>query len=46
MLWALMFQAGLFQLIGLDGTIFTRINGVMILSMFAGCLSAHYGQIT
>ncbi|HHW7506660.1 TPA: selenium metabolism membrane protein YedE/FdhT [Mannheimia haemolytica] len=29
-----------FQLIGLDGTIFTRIDGVMILGMFAGCLSA------
>ncbi|HGO5848214.1 selenium metabolism membrane protein YedE/FdhT [Mannheimia haemolytica] len=29
-----------FQLIGLDGTIFTRIDGGMILGMFAGCLSA------
>lgn len=29
-----------FKLIGLEGTVFTRIDGVMILGMFAGCISA------
>lgn len=31
---------GYFQLIGLQGSPLTRIDGVMILGMFAGCLSA------
>ncbi len=31
---------GYFQIIGLSGTPFTRIDGVMILGMFAGCLGA------
>ena len=29
-----------YKIIGLQGTIFTRIDGVMILGMFAGCISA------
>ncbi|MDY4595267.1 MAG: selenium metabolism membrane protein YedE/FdhT [[Pasteurella] aerogenes] len=29
-----------YKIIGMDGTVFTRIDGVMILGMFAGCLSA------
>jgi len=31
---------GYFKLIGLEGTPLTRVDGVMILGMFAGCLSA------
>lgn len=31
---------GYYKIIGLDGNIFTRIDGVMILGMFAGCLAA------
>ena len=31
---------GYFQLIGMQGTPLTRIDGVMIIGMFAGCLSA------
>ncbi|MBV7388569.1 selenium metabolism membrane protein YedE/FdhT [Pasteurellaceae bacterium TAE3-ERU1] len=31
---------GYFQLIGMQGTIFTRVDGVMILGMFTGCLAA------
>lgn len=31
---------GYYQIIKLDGTVFTRIDGVMILGMFAGCISA------
>ncbi|SDM18976.1 hypothetical protein SAMN05428957_10371 [Oryzisolibacter propanilivorax] len=31
---------GYFQLIGMQGTPLTRVDGVMILGMFAGCLSA------
>ncbi|MBE2894401.1 selenium metabolism membrane protein YedE/FdhT [Spirabiliibacterium falconis] len=31
---------GYFQLIGMQGSIFTRIDGVMILGMFTGCLAA------
>jgi len=33
-------QWGYFQVIGLQGTPLTRIDGVMILGMFAGCFSA------
>ena len=29
-----------YKIIGMQGTIFTRIDGVMILGMFAGCISA------
>lgn len=29
-----------YKIIGMEGTIFTRIDGVMILGMFAGCISA------
>lgn len=31
---------GYFKLVGLDDTVFTRIDGLMILGMFAGCLAA------
>lgn len=31
---------GYFKIIGLDGTIFTRIDGVMIIGMFVGCGAA------
>ncbi|MBF0783974.1 selenium metabolism membrane protein YedE/FdhT [Muribacter muris] len=31
---------GYFQLVGLEGSVFTRIDGLMIVGMFAGCLSA------
>ncbi len=31
---------GYYQIIKLDGTVFTRVDGVMILGMFAGCISA------
>ncbi len=31
---------GYFQLIGMQGTPLTRIDGVMVIGMFAGCLSA------
>ena len=29
-----------YKIIGMQGTIFTRVDGVMILGMFAGCISA------
>ena len=29
-----------YKIIGLNGTVFSRIDGVMILGMFAGCISA------
>lgn len=31
---------GYFNIVGLQGTVFTRIDGLMILGMFAGCISA------
>lgn len=31
---------GYYQIIKLDGTVFTRVDGVMIIGMFAGCISA------
>ncbi|WGE75133.1 selenium metabolism membrane protein YedE/FdhT [Actinobacillus equuli] len=31
---------GYYKIIGLDGTIFSRIDGLMILGMFAGCIAA------
>ncbi|WP_324681224.1 selenium metabolism membrane protein YedE/FdhT [Bibersteinia trehalosi] len=31
---------GYFKIIGLEGNIFTRIDGLMILGMFAGCIAA------
>lgn len=31
---------GYYKIIGLDGNIFTRVDGLMILGMFAGCISA------
>lgn len=31
---------GYYKIIGLEGSIFTRIDGVMILGMFAGCFAA------
>ncbi|WP_150539913.1 selenium metabolism membrane protein YedE/FdhT [Actinobacillus vicugnae] len=31
---------GYFNLISLDGTVFTRIDGLMILGIFAGCIAA------
>lgn len=33
-------QWGYFKIVGLDGNLFSRIDGLMILGMFAGCISA------
>lgn len=33
-------QWGYFKIVGLDGNVFSRIDGLMILGMFAGCISA------
>ena len=33
---------GYYKIIGLQGTIFTRIDGVMIIGMFAGCIAAAF----
>lgn len=31
---------GYFKIVGLEGTVFSRIDGLMILGMFAGCIAA------